>query len=83
MGKFGLTVFYLFGLPVNFSAFQFSYFLAFRIRPSVPVRYIVIVIPTQYVKAYIVKRQVIYVNPPTMFQVIQALLIRFVPNTLL
>ena len=37
MVKFGLTVFYLFGLPVNFSAFQFSIFSAFQIWPSVPV----------------------------------------------
>ena len=33
MVKFGLTVFYLFGLPANFLAFQFSYYLVFRIRP--------------------------------------------------
>ena len=39
MVKFGLTVLYLFGLPVNFSAFQFSIFLSFRIRPNGSVRF--------------------------------------------
>ena len=38
MVKFGLTVFYLFGLTVNFSAFRFSYYSAFRIRPNGSVR---------------------------------------------
>ena len=36
MVEIGLMV--KFGLPVNFSAFQFSIFLAFRIRPNGSVR---------------------------------------------
>ena len=39
MVKFGLPVFYHFGLMVKNSAFQFSYDSAFRIRPNGPVRY--------------------------------------------
>ena len=38
MVKFGLPVFYLFGLLVKNSAFWFSFYSAFRIWPSVPVR---------------------------------------------
>ena len=38
MVKFGLPVFYHFGLMVKNSAFQFSYDPAFRIRPNGPVR---------------------------------------------
>ena len=37
MVKFGLLVFYLFGLSVNFSAFQFSIYSALWIHPNVPV----------------------------------------------
>ena len=42
MVKFGLLVFYHFGLMVKNSAFQFSYDSAFRIRPNGPVRFCVI-----------------------------------------
>ena len=38
MVKFGLPVLELFGLPVKNSAFQFSNFSAFWIRPNGPVR---------------------------------------------
>ena len=36
---FGLPVFYLFSLPVNFLAFRFSIYSAFRIRPNGSVRF--------------------------------------------
>ena len=39
MVKFGLPVFYHFGLMVKNSALQFSYDSAFRIRPNGPVRF--------------------------------------------
>ena len=43
MVEFSRSVSYLFGRLVNYSAFQFSIYLAVWIRPSVPVRLITLV----------------------------------------